>query len=129
MPIYLDEDEDDPAYSVSVPGIYASLLPWAQGEYARSGDPRWRYAHADGEGGTCRGGSECMHGDPPPNPRKRNTLTAIETGEPVVVPGWIARGHRWIEGGWSAPRFELPWDPKTVKHVRVSADDLVTPAH
>ena len=128
MPIYLDDDEDDPDYEVSVPGIYVSLLPWAQDEYARSGDPRWRFNHDDGEGGRCHGGPACSHGDPPPNPVRRQTLTALEAGDPVVVSSWIARGHRWVSDGWSEPLFELPWDAGIVRQVRVTSADYASPA-
>lgn len=113
-----------------VPGIYAALLPWAREEYARSGDPRWRYCHPDGEGGVCRGGHGCEHVGPPPNPRsvRKRLLDAAEAGESVVVPMHIARGERWGGTRWSAPLFKLPWAPKEVHHVWVTADDRVTPA-
>jgi hypothetical protein len=132
MPRYApdDHDRDDGAAGV-IPGVYASLLPWAQAEYARSGDPRWRYYHDDGEGGLCRVGHGCGHGDPPPDPGSSQCrmLDALEAGEPVVVRHWTASGHRWIGGGhgWSGPLFTLPWDGRAVRHVRVLSDDTVQP--
>ncbi|SDC26081.1 hypothetical protein SAMN04488581_0405 [Mycolicibacterium neoaurum] len=131
MPRYVDAEDDGPDFAEVRPGIYASLLPWAQWEYARSGDPRWRRGHSDGVGGWCGGGQGCDHGDPPPRPEssQKQLLDALEAGEPVVVPTWIARGRRWDEpsSSWTAPVFELPWG-REVHHVRVTADDTVRPA-
>jgi hypothetical protein len=105
-------------------GVYASLLPRAVGEYARSGDPRWRFRHDDGEGGVCRGGRGCTHGDPPPSPAARGLLDALEAGRPVVVSAWIATGRRWLGLSWSGTRFELPWREAATR-VRVTSQDRV----
>lgn len=135
MPRYVLDAAEDPEAGVVVPSIYASLLPWAREEYERSGDPRWYRNHPDGKGGRCHGPG-CGHGPPPPEtspyrsiPRRRR-VEALEAGEPVVVTTWIASGRRWRrgKGGWSKACFELPWDPKKVRQVRVSADDRVVPA-
>ncbi|TDO15014.1 hypothetical protein EV580_3154 [Mycobacterium sp. BK086] len=128
MPRYVDDAEGGAEFVASVPGIYASLLPWAESEYARSGDPRWRYSHDDGAGGTCRGDADCVHGDPPPNPKssKRLRLEALTAGWPVRVSHWIASGRRWRgPDGWSGPEFSLPWDERVAPFVTVSADDTV----
>lgn len=130
MPRYVLSAAEDRDAGVVVPGIYAALLPWAEAEYAKSGDPRWRYCHDDGEGGLCRRGPGCGHGDPPPDPtsKRKRLVDALTAGEAVVVSTWIAAGHRWLGTKWSGPQFPLPWDRRAVRNVRVSADDRVTPA-
>jgi hypothetical protein len=93
-------------------------------DYARSGDPRWRYNHPDGEGGRCHGDPDCAHGDPPPSPKARGLLDALEAGRPVVVLAWIASGRQWLGQTWSGPQFELPWSDHNAR-VRVTSDDQV----
>lgn len=130
MPRYVLGASEDPDTGVVVPGIYASLLPWAEKEYAKSGDPRWRYCHDDGQGGMCRRGPGCGHGDPPPKPQSSQgrMLEALKAGQSVVVSNWVASGHRWLGTKWSEPQFALPWDRRAVRNVRVSPEDQVSPA-
>lgn len=127
MPRFLLAAGEDPNTSVVVPGIYASLLPWAEAEYTKSGDPRWLYCHADGEGRLCRGGDGCGHGEPPPDPtsERKRRLDALTAGEAVVVSTWFARGRRWQGVSWSEARFDLPWG-REVRSVRVNSDDTVS---
>lgn len=130
MPRFVVDAGDPEATGVVVPGIYASLLGWAQDEYACSGDPRRRFHHDDDAGEVCQGPAPtCGHEEPKPNPHSpaARRLEVIKAGEPVVVSAWIARGHRWRGQSWSGPEFELPWGG-AVRNVRISADDRVIPA-
>jgi len=103
------------------------VVAGARAAYPRSGDPRWRYNHPDGERGRCHGngGFPCGHCDPPPIPNSRAglQLRALEAGEPVVVTAWIASGHCWGGGSWSGSRFELPWSDDA--KVRITLDGSV----
>ncbi|OFJ55304.1 hypothetical protein [Mycolicibacterium grossiae] len=63
----------------------------------------------------------------PDHPAVRR-LVDYEAGLPIVVPHHIACGQQWTGNGWTEPVFDLPWKAKTVRRVRVTADDRISAA-
>jgi hypothetical protein len=93
---------------VRIPGIYQAMLEKERRRCAES-DPRRIYSSEPD--------------DPSPVYRRpRVLLEGLEGGKPALMARWMVGSRR------STPPVDLPWDRESVRTVRVSPDDVVSPA-